>query len=174
MLLGLCPNLWASALWFDSVPDQFECCSFSLKKSEIHKSAWLQCFNSKNASLSWTKHLNPNEALGLLIYTTKVTNNFLKFRESWLHSWDQLVFNCHWLGCQWTSWLGYLQLWADDIWLRKLRVRDELRREILSPRIHLACLHSSSYTLIRKNSPQNLQSMHIRPLSMTSHLYSPH
>ena len=28
--------------------------------------------------------MNPNEALGLLIYTIEVTNNFLKFREAWL------------------------------------------------------------------------------------------
>jgi len=28
--------------------------------------------------------MNPNEALGLLIYTTEVTNNFLKFMEAWL------------------------------------------------------------------------------------------
>jgi len=40
------------------------------------------------------------KAIGLVIYTTKATINFLKFREAWLPSRDQLVFNYHWLGCQ--------------------------------------------------------------------------
>lgn len=36
---------------------------------------------------------NPNEALSLLIYTTKATNNFLKNRKAWLPTQNQLVFN---------------------------------------------------------------------------------
>ena len=30
------------------------------------------------------KNTNPNEALGLLTYPTKVSNNFLKSKEAWL------------------------------------------------------------------------------------------
>ena len=34
--------------------------------------------------LGYNKKSNPNEALGLLIYKTRATNNFLKIKEAWL------------------------------------------------------------------------------------------
>ena len=38
----------------------------------------------KNDYCFYSKNLNPNEALGLFIYTTEFSNDFLKYREAQL------------------------------------------------------------------------------------------
>lgn len=57
---------------------------------------------------SYNKKLNPNEALGLLIYRTEATNNFLKIREDWL---PKLRLTCLQLSLDWlprTQWAWLL------------------------------------------------------------------
>ena len=127
------------------------------------------CFYNKNS--------NPNEILGLSIYTTEVSNNFLKSREAWLPNsrWTNSLFitcsNAFWssrLGC-----LHFKLVWLMEEYLNGGRVNEK----DLPPTISLPCSIRVSNLILAKIpwfSLPNLHSMRVSPLGIISHFNSSH